>query len=75
MESTWNFGSENTATADVVPVIAEGHLVATLEPIWSDEDGVRVSVFDDGQLRDLSRADWDVLRAAMDELFALQPPR
>ncbi|MQW74833.1 hypothetical protein GHK92_03020 [Nocardioides sp. dk4132] len=36
--------SGETAVGAPVPVIGDGDIFATLSPIWSDEDGVRVSI-------------------------------
>ena len=41
----WTFTEDGqTAVGAEVPVIADGDLFATVSPIWSDVDGVRVSI-------------------------------
>jgi len=37
-------GIDGTAVGSPLPVVADGDLFATVSPIWSDEDGVRVSI-------------------------------
>ncbi len=69
--------SGETAIGPVVPVTAEGQLIATLTALWSDVDGVRVSLdYQDG-LEDLSglqaRALADTLQEVAGDAAAAEP--
>lgn len=63
-----------TAVGAEVPVIADGDLLATLTPLWSDEDGVRASLAGCGALDDLSGSQMLALADALCQVAALPPP-
>jgi hypothetical protein len=74
-------GIEGTAVGTPVPVIADGDLFAAVSPVWSDEDGVRVSVdwqreLFDGitRLEDMSAAQAVALADALRDVAATPPP-
>jgi len=74
-------GIEGTAVGAPVPVIADGELFATVSAIWSDEDGVRVSVdwqreLVDGVtvLGDLSIVQARSLAEVLHTVAAVEPP-
>ncbi|GAB6857633.1 hypothetical protein [Microbacterium xylanilyticum] len=74
-DSTWTLDvSGETAIGPVVPVTAEGQLIATLTALWSDVDGVRVSLdYQDG-LEDLSGLQARALADTLQEVAGMQPP-
>ena len=73
--TTWDLAADReTATGETYLVTAEGRLIAVLQPIWSDEDGVQVSL--------TMTADWDALPGAqaialgqaLQDAGSVQPP-
>lgn len=82
MSIEWNQGlSGETATALSIPVMADGDLFAEVQPIWSDIDGVRVSINwaaevleGVSRLEDLSIGQALALSAALREAAAIEPP-
>lgn len=70
-----------TAQAAPIPVLADGELFAEVQPIWSDVDGVRVSVnwsadmFNGfSRLEDLSVGQALALSAVLHEAASVEPP-
>ena len=63
-----------TATAPDVPVIADGALVATLTPMWSDVDGVRVAMTYADGTEDMNAAQATALSDALREVAGMAPP-
>lgn len=72
--NTWTEIIDGTSTGPVVPVVAEGRLVATLHVLWDDVDGLQVQVADDGGLDALSVSQAVALADALREVAGLQPP-
>lgn len=71
-----------TAVSAPIPVIADGDMFAEVQSVWSDEDGVRVSVnwsadvFNGiSRLEDMSPAQATALAAALVEAGSVGAPR
>jgi len=72
--NTWDFDSEGCAVGPVVPVMAEGVLIATLSTLWDDVEGLQVHLADDGSLDALSGAQALALADALREVAGIEPP-
>lgn len=81
--NTWTMHENGeTAVSAPIPVIADGDMFAEVQPVWSDEDGVRVSVnwsadvFNGiSRLEDMSPSQAAGLAAALVEASAVVGPR
>ncbi|GAB6858893.1 hypothetical protein [Microbacterium xylanilyticum] len=71
----WSEIIDGTATGPTVAVVAEGQLIATLAAIWSDVDGVRVSLDYQRALGDLSGLQALALADALREVAGMMPPK
>ncbi|MFS3127474.1 hypothetical protein ACLM5J_03620 [Nocardioides sp. Bht2] len=73
---TWTVNARQmTAVGAEVPVIAGGEVLATLTPMWSDEDGVRTSLAGYGALDDLSAAQMRTLADALCQVADMPGPQ
>jgi hypothetical protein len=73
--TTWELGQTGeTATGPTLAVAADGALVGVVSALWSDVDGVRLSVDWHRDLDDLSASETRALAAALIELANAEPP-
>jgi hypothetical protein len=74
MGMVWDLGERGTAVGPSTPVQADGALVAVVRALWSDVDGVRVSIDWQGPTDDMSGAQARALANALRQAADLEPP-
>ena len=74
MSESWELDeARETATLGPIAIAADGTLVAIASALWSDTEGVRLSL-DWHAGDDMSVSGWYALRGAMDELARTPAP-